>query len=195
MVIAKRPALRGLPGGVVALIVLATLLVACDSDSATPAPSRGTAQTMNVTSSAFASQQPIPKKYSCDGQSISPPLQWDEPPEGTKSLALIMDDPDAPSGTFVHWVLYGLPPTTRSLPEGASASGGLPGGSLQGRSSAGTPGYTGPCPPSGTHHYHFKLYALDSNIDIASGADKAQLERAMDKHVLAYGELVGTFSR
>jgi len=106
-----------------------------------------------------------------------------------------MDDPDAPSGTFVHWVLYGLPATTRSLPEGVPTTEELSDGSKQGRNGAGRTGYTGPCPPGGTHHYHFKLYALDTAIDLAPVADKAQLESAMDKHVLAYGELVGTYSR
>jgi Raf kinase inhibitor-like YbhB/YbcL family protein len=150
---------------------------------------------MNLTSPAFAGGQPIPKQYSCDGQSLSPPLQWSAPPTGTKSLALIVDDPDAPGGTFVHWVLYDLPPTTLSLPEGMPTSGDLPDGSKQGRNGGGKTGYTGPCPPGGTHHYHFKLYALDTTLDLASGADKSRLESAMDKHVLAYGELVGTYSK
>jgi Raf kinase inhibitor-like YbhB/YbcL family protein len=171
------------------------VLAACDSNSSTPSAAGGTAQSMMLASPAFAGQQPIPKKYSCDGQSISPPLQWSAPPTGTKSLALILDDPDAPGGTFVHWVLYDLPPTARSLPEGVPTVGDLPDGSKQGRNGSGTIGYTGPCPPYGTHHYHFKLYALDTVPYLPSGAGKSQLEQATDKHVLAYGELVGTYSK
>ena len=176
-------------------ILVMPLLAACDSGSSTPSAAGSAAQSLTLTSPAFAAQQPIPKQYSCDGQSISPPLQWSAPPTGTKSLALIVDDPDAPGGTFVHWVLYDLPPTTLSLPEGVPTSGDLPDGSKQGRNGGGKTGYTGPCPPGGTHHYHFKLYALDTVLDLASGADKSQLESAMDKHVLAYGELVGTYSK
>jgi Raf kinase inhibitor-like YbhB/YbcL family protein len=188
----KKPSLAWL-AGFCALAVLA--LAACDSGSSTPSAAGGSAQTLTLTSPAFASQQAIPKKYSCDGQGISPPLQWSAPPTGTKSLALIIDDPDAPGGTFVHWVLYNLPSTTRSLPEGVPGVGDLSDGSKQGRNGSGTIGYTGPCPPYGIHHYHFKLYALDTALDLVSGADKAQLEKAVDKHVLAYGDLVGTYSK
>lgn len=178
------------------LCVLAMLVMAaCDTGSSTPLPAGGSAESLALTSPAFAAQQPMPKKYSCDGQSLSPPLQWSAPPAGTKSLALIVDDPDTPGGTFVHWVLYNLSPTTLALPENVPTDATLPDGSKQGRNGSGKTGYTGPCPPGGTHHYHFKLYALDTDLGLAPGADKSQVENAMDKHVLAYGELVGTYSK
>ena len=182
--------------------VLVVMLVACDSgtESATPRSAPATAQSgagqaITITSTAFADGQSIPQQYSCDGRSISPPLQWGEPPAGTQSFALIVEDPDAPGGVYTHWLLYDLPAATRSLPENVPAAESLDGGGTQGRNSGGKIGYSGPCPPSGTHHYIFKLYALDTKVGLAAGADKAQLEQAMDRHVLATGELVGTYSK
>jgi hypothetical protein len=150
--------------------------------------------TLSITSTAFAHGQPIPPAYTCDGKGISPPLAWSGAPAGTESLALIMDDPDAPAGTFVHWVIYNIPSSAAGLPEAVSRDARLADGSLQGPGSAGRAGYTGPCPPSGTHRYFFKLYALDTVLNI-SGAGKDQLLEAMQGHVLAQGELMGTFSR
>jgi len=153
------------------------------------------AMTIELTSTAFNAGEAIPAIYTCDGDDISPPLQWQNVPEGTGSLALIMDDPDAPRGTWVHWVLYNIPPSTGGLPENVAPADSLPGGGSQGRSSWNRVGYGGPCPPSGTHRYFFKLYALDAELDLAPGATKEQLLAAMEGHVLAQGELVGTYAR
>lgn len=151
--------------------------------------------TLTISSTAFASGQPIPSQYSCKGKGISPPLAWGGLPTGVKSLALIMDDPDAPMGTFVHWVIFNLPPSSTGLAEAAPTSPQLSDGGTQGANSAGRTGYTGPCPPSGTHRYFFKLYALDATLGLSSGATKEQLIKAMEGHVLAQGELMGTFSK
>jgi hypothetical protein len=148
-----------------------------------------------LSSSAFASGQPIPRKYSCDGQDVSPPLAWGEPPQPTRSFALIADDPDAPGGTFVHWVVYNIPAASRSLPEGVPKVGKLADESVQGSSSWQRLGYGGPCPPGGTHRYDFKLYALDTTLALPSGAGKQRLLEAMEGHILAQAELMGTYRR
>jgi Raf kinase inhibitor-like YbhB/YbcL family protein len=150
--------------------------------------------TMKITSSAFSNNGMIPSKYTCDGEDISPPLQWDGSPDGTKSIALICDDPDAPMGTFVHWVLYNLPPETKNLVEKVPTNKELPNGARQGTTDFRRIGYGGPCPPSGTHRYYFKIYALDMKLDLSAGASKNQL-LAMEKHVLAQGELIGKYKR
>jgi Raf kinase inhibitor-like YbhB/YbcL family protein len=153
------------------------------------------AMAMGLTSPAFTHGQPIPVKYTCKGEDISPALAWGEPPAGTQSFALIMDDPDAPVGTWVHWVLFNIPAAARSLPEAFPSDAALPDGSLSGKNSWGRTGYGGPCPPSGTHRYFFKLYALDEMLAINAGADKGELEKAMVGHILASAELMGTFSK
>jgi len=150
---------------------------------------------MKLESTAFKSDSLIPSKYTCDGEDISPPLSWSEPPSGTKSLALIVDDPDAPGKTFVHWVLYDIPATARSLAEKVAALNSLPNGTLQGKNDFGKLGYGGPCPPGGTHRYFFKLYALDKKLDLESGATKAQVLVTMDGHILASAELMGRYQR
>ena len=150
---------------------------------------------MTLSSTAFTSGASIPAVYSCKGRSISPPLTWGDPPTGTKAFALIMDDPDAPIGTFVHWVIYNLPASARGLPEAVPANEKLADGTQQGNNAAGRVGYTGPCPPSGTHRYFFKLYALDNVLSLSSGAGKDQLLQAMQGHILAQGELMGKFSK
>ena len=151
--------------------------------------------TMNLTSPAFAQGQPIPVKFSCKGADVSPALAWDEPPVGTKSLALIMDDPDAPMGTWVHWVLFNIPTSAHEWPENTPTDANLPNGAVQGLTSARSVGYHGPCPPSGTHRYFFKLYALDTKLDLTSKADKQAVLNAMQGHILAQAELMGTFSK
>jgi Raf kinase inhibitor-like YbhB/YbcL family protein len=151
--------------------------------------------TMKLTSSAFTQGQPIPAKFSCKGDDVSPALAWDEPPAGAQSLALIMDDPDAPMGTWVHWVLFNLPASARGLPEGVPTTAALADGSVQGLTSARGHGYHGPCPPSGTHRYFFKLYALDTVLTLTDKADKKALLAAMEGHILAQAELMGTFSK
>ncbi|MBE9225374.1 YbhB/YbcL family Raf kinase inhibitor-like protein [Phormidium sp. LEGE 05292] len=152
-------------------------------------------KTMKLESDAFSANSMIPSKYTCDGRDFSPPLKWDAPPTGTQSLALIVDDPDAPMKTFVHWVLYDLPPEITSLPEAIPGDATLADGGTQGKSDFGKLGYGGPCPPSGTHRYFFKLYALDRTLELASGATKEQLEAAMNGHILAAAELIGFYSR
>ena len=152
--------------------------------------------TMNITSTAFSAEGAIPKKYTCDGQDVSPPLTWSGAPSSAQSLALIADDPDAPAGTWVHWVLYDLPANTRELAENVPKQEQLPNGARQGRNDFRKIGYGGPCPPPGKpHRYYFKLYALDKKLDLKPGATKADVERAMQGHILAQGELIGRYGR
>jgi len=147
-----------------------------------------------LTTTAFENGAMIPKKFTCDGPDTSPPLKWTEPPKGTKSFAVIVDDPDAPSGTWVHWVLYDVPAETRELSEGVRKDRQLPNGALQGRNDFGKIGYNGPCPPrGGPHRYFFKLYALDARTNLKAGASKSEVERAMKGHILAQTEIVGRF--
>ncbi len=151
--------------------------------------------TMEFSSPAFAKNGPIDPKYTCDGKDISPALNWKNAPGATKSFALICDDPDAPHGVWVHWVLYDIPTTVTSLPEGASAANI---GAVEGRSSWGAEkkGYGGPCPPQGTHRYFFTLYALDvSSLKLAGQATKQEVKDAMEGHILEFVELMGTYTR
>ncbi len=150
---------------------------------------------MKVTSSAFAEGGSIPAQYTCDGRNVSPPISWEGVPASAKTIALIADDPDAPRGTWVHWVLFNLPATEKGLPEGVPATETLPSGARQGRNDFGNAGYGGPCPPSGAHRYYFKLYALDASLDLASGAKKDVLLKAMEGHVVAEGQLMGRYQR
>ena len=147
-----------------------------------------------ISSPAFANGQPIPADFSCNGSDISPALAWTEPPAGTQSFALILDDPDASAGTWVHWVVFNIPASTRDLKPGTPTDPQLSDGSLQGKTSAGSNGYHGPCPPSGTHRYFFKLYAVDSMLSLSAITDKKGLLAAMEGHILANAELMGTFS-
>jgi len=151
--------------------------------------------TMELKSSAFSQGRAIPSKYTCEGQDVSPPLTWTETPPGTKSLALIADDPDAPMGTWVHWVVYNLPPATRQLPEEFPTDGRLPDGTIQGKTDFGRTGYGGPCPPSGTHRYFFHLFALDTTLTLPSASTAKQLKAAMQGHILAEAQLMGTYRR
>ena len=150
---------------------------------------------IKVTSSAFEEGGPIPSKHTCDGADVSPALQWDGEPEGTESIALICDDPDAPMGTWVHWVLFNLPAGAKELPESVPPDRNLPTGAVQGVNDFGKIGYGGPCPPGGTHRYFFKIHALDVQLDLNAGANKAQLLKAMEGHILAQGQLMGTYAR
>jgi len=158
-------------------------------------PSGGpAAASFKLTSTAFAEGQPIPSKHSGIEGEQSPPLAWADPPPGTKSFALICDDPDAPGMTFVHWVLYNIPATARSLPEGLSSDGRLPDGTRNGTTDNGVLGYFGPAPPAGpAHRYFFKLYAVDTTLDLAPGAEKPKLLSAMQGHILAETKLMGTY--
>ena len=152
---------------------------------------------MKLKSSAFTDGSPIPKKYSRDGADASPALSWSDVPAGTKSLALVCDDPDAPRGTWVHWVLFNLPPKATGLPEGVEKSERPAGGGVQGKNSWDEIGWGGPQPPvgHGVHHYEFRLSALDTLLELPPGATKAQVESAMRGHVLAQAKLTGTYRR
>jgi Raf kinase inhibitor-like YbhB/YbcL family protein len=150
--------------------------------------------TLSITSDAFNDGGTIPSKYTCDGQDISPVVSWQGIPDGTESIALIMDDPDALGRTFVHWVIFNIPGNATGLPEGVPSD--LGDSSLQGKTDFGKIGYGGPCPPSGKpHRYFFKVYALDTELDLKSGVTKSQLEAAMKGHILAQGEMIGNYGR
>jgi Raf kinase inhibitor-like YbhB/YbcL family protein len=162
------------------------------------APEEATAM-LALTSTAFAPGQKIPRKYTCEGDDRSPPLAWSGAPAGTKSFALIVDDPDAPDPkaprmTWVHWVLYDIPAAATSLAEGAS-SGALPAGAVEGRNDFKRVRFGGPCPPIGRHRYFHKLYALDATLPAGKPMDKTALEAAMKGHVLAHAELTGTYQK
>jgi Raf kinase inhibitor-like YbhB/YbcL family protein len=154
--------------------------------------------TIQVSSTAFAEGETIPKKYTDDGDNVSPPLQWSGAPPGTQSFALIADDPDAPLGTWVHWVIFNLPAGAPGLPEGVPTQPDLEAGVRQGKNSFRDEniGYGGPSPPKGKpHRYFFKVYALDTPLNLPGGATKAQVEAAMKGHVLAQGQLMGKYGR
>jgi Raf kinase inhibitor-like YbhB/YbcL family protein len=147
-------------------------------------------------SSAFAAGAEIPKKHSCDGDDASPALEWSGGPANTVTFALIMDDPDAPAGTWVHWVLWNLPAGTHELPEGVPQQYQLDDGTRQGRNSSKKIGYNGPCPPPGKpHRYFFRLYALDQKLVLAPGGNSSDLQEAMKRHVIAQAEYMGTYRR
>ncbi len=189
---------------VIFVLALVMLVGACSSSAAPatvppllPVPGGAAAPTtqtggsmLTVTSAAFTDGASIPGKYSCKGESISPPLKWSGAPAQTKSYALIVQDPDAPSGTFYHWVDFNIPASTTQSPEGAQNVG------TPGKNGAGKLGYTGPCPPSGTHRYIFNLYALDvTTLRVNEGATHDQVESAIQGHILAQGQLMGRFSK
>jgi Raf kinase inhibitor-like YbhB/YbcL family protein len=150
---------------------------------------------ITVTSSTFKEGGMIPAKYTCDGQNISPPLQWEGAPRGTKSFALISDDPDAPIGIWIHWVMWNIPAEANQLPEGIPQVKQLQDGSIQGLNSYPRCGYSGPCPPSGTHRYYFKIYALDAMLDLPASSTNKDLLKAMKEHILAEGSLMGKYQR
>ncbi len=150
---------------------------------------------IKITSTAFEEGGMIPRKYTCDGVDVSPPLTWTGIPEGAKTIALISDDPDAPMGTWVHWVLFNLPPTEKGLPEAVPPNKELKNGAKQGRNDFRRIGYGGPCPPGGTHRYFFKVYALDTVLNLPAGATKAELLKAIEGHVLAQGQIMGKYRR
>jgi len=152
--------------------------------------------TLSLSSPVFQEGEDIPIMYTCDGQDISPPLTWGEPPSETQSFALIMDDPDAPGGVFTHWLLFNLPADSRELPEAVPPHNELANGALQGKNGFGTIGYGGPCPPPGpAHHYRFTIYALDQTLDLMEGASRKQVIDAITGHILARGQLTGMYQR
>lgn len=150
---------------------------------------------MELCSSAFDDGGMIPRSFTCDGADRSPPLEWRTVPDGTRSLALICDDPDAPMGTWVHWVYYDIPAETSSLPENVAPHEQPPNGGTQGTNDFRKIGYGGPCPPGGTHRYYFKLYALDATLKLSPGATKKELRKAMEGHILGQAELMGKYKR
>lgn len=153
---------------------------------------------MKLTTSAFSDGSPIPAQHTCDGANASPPLAWSDAPPATKTFALIMDDPDAPAGTWVHWVVWNLPPTLAALPTNVARTETLKtfGAALQGNNTSRRIGYDGPCPPPGKpHRYYFKLYALDTALSLEPGSTKADVERAMRGHVAAEAQVMGTYGR
>lgn len=166
-------------------IALLFFLTACSPSSPPSTP-----MIMQISSPAFTHNSDIPALYTCDGADRSPPLQISSVPSGAKSLVLIHDDPDAPMGTWVHWLLWNIDPKTEEIPEDS-----VPPGAVEGTTSWGKTGYGGPCPPSGTHRYFFKLYALDTLLALPPNAGKEKLEAAMQGHILAQGELVGLYGR
>jgi Raf kinase inhibitor-like YbhB/YbcL family protein len=145
---------------------------------------------LSLTSSAFQHGAEIPARHTCDGEDLSPALVWSGVPDGTRSLALLVEDPDAPSGTFTHWLVWGIDPAAEALGEGEAAP-------VEGSNGFGTAGYRGPCPPPGhgPHRYFFRLYALDVEVDLPAGASRAELEGALEGHVLAGAELIGRYER
>lgn len=182
------------------LITIFFLLTACSTgyeqrftQPKMPHPTKAgpiTTINMQLTSQAFKNNEKIPAKYTCNGQNISPPLKFDQIPENTQTLALIVDDPDAPSGTWVHWIIFNIDPKTTEISENSS-----PKTATQGTNSFGKAAYGGACPPSGTHRYFFKLYALDTKLTLDQTAKKPDLEAAIQSHALAYAELIGLYSR
>lgn len=155
-----------------------------------------TMQNISISTEAFGAGETIPAEYTCDGKNVSPALSWSSIPAGVKTITLIMDDPDAPRGTFVHWVLYNIPAIAQKLQKGVPKNEILADGSRQGMTDFGRPGYGGPCPPPGKpHRYYFKIYALDTQLNLSSGATKGDVEKAMKGHILAQGELMGKYGR
>jgi Raf kinase inhibitor-like YbhB/YbcL family protein len=177
----------------VIFVAAAALITACAGKAIPPSFAPGASASITVTSSAFQEGAPIPQKYSCDGENVNPAIHWSGTPGSAKSLALIVEDPDAPGGTFYHWVVYNLPPGTTEITEGLPKDDKT---FTQGKSSFQQAGYGGPCPPKGSpHHYRFKVYALDLDPALPAGLNAKGLQQAIDGHVLAQGQLMGTYQR
>jgi len=182
-----RGRLKMLPGKkILTLVVIAYLLM----PGAIMGKGVNKMTTLTITSQAFTDKGMIPSRFTCDGQDVNPSLEWGTMPTGTRTLALIMDDPDAPVGTWVHWVVWNIQSDTRNIKENS-----VPTGAFQGLNSWKRNAYGGPCPPSGTHRYYFKLYALDTALNLPRTTTKAELEAAMHGHILAQGEIMGNYRR
>ncbi|HYR77259.1 MAG TPA: YbhB/YbcL family Raf kinase inhibitor-like protein [Pyrinomonadaceae bacterium] len=183
-------------------VAVITLLLVCCTSRPQPVAQQPAEDKPNdnsggikLTSSAFKEGQPIPATYTCKGVNISPPLEWSGVPKTARTIAIIADDPDAPSGTWVHWVLYNLPADNIGIVENLPPTESLKAGGFQGKNDFGKIGYGGPCPPSGTHRYFFKILALDGELPLKAGATKTEVEKAMAGHVVAQGQLMGRFGR
>ena len=170
------------------LLLILILIIGCNQQKEKQIQATGVAE-MKLTSSEFSNDGAIPSEYTCDGSNINPQLSISDVPSNAKSLALIMDDPDAPVGVWDHWVVYNIPASTKEIPKGKEPQG------TAGRNSGGRSGYVGPCPPSGTHRYFFKLYALDTTLNLPEGLTKKDLEKSMQGHIIAKAELMGTYKR
>ena len=183
------------PGLLATALIVLIVSASCTQDGGVSAPEEEVSEpAMKITSTAFVEGESIPAKYTCDGEDVSPPLRIGGLPAGTRSLAIIADDPDAPRGAWVHWVVYGIAPDTTDLPEGYAAD--LPGGAYHGMNDFGDQGYGGPCPPVGSaHRYFFKVYALDKEIGLNPGATKTDLLSEMEGGILGSGQLMGTYRR
>jgi Raf kinase inhibitor-like YbhB/YbcL family protein len=181
-----------------AAVILALALIIHSGPFAAPSSSAQEVKKMSLTisSPSFTNGGDIAKKFTCDGVDVSPQLSWPDPPSGTKAFALLTDDPDAPVGNWNHWTMWNLPSTLRGLSEGVSKEGTLPDGSQQGLNDFRKTGYNGPCPPRGKpHRYYFKLFALDTKLDLKPSAGKKELEAAMKGHILAQAEWMGRYGR
>lgn len=176
------------------LAIIIVSLAGCTSPA--PPPSAVGEPAISLTSMSFTDGSTIPVKYTCRGENVSPPLKWEGVPSATKSLVLIMDDPDAPIKNFTHWVVFNLPSDIRELSEGIPGEERLSNGALQGKNGAMQIGYFGPCPPpGGPHHYNFVVYALDTILDLDAGASKQQVLSVMDGHIIGSGQLVGLYQQ
>ena len=180
---------------ILVLLGVGMVLCSCKNNETETPETGGAKMELKVMSRAFEDKGMIPSKYTCDGEDISPAIAWENVPDGTKSIALISDDPDAPVGTWVHWVLFNLPGDSNGLDENVPGTETLQTGAIQGLNSWGRTGYSGPCPPSGTHRYFFKVYALDAMLNLDSKATKKDLLEAMARHILAEGQVMGKYKR
>lgn len=185
----------GLTWIIIAAFLILPLFSQCEAQKEKKVKSK-VKDTITVASDAFKQGGSIPQKYTCDGENISPQLSWSGIPDSTKSIALICDDPDAPMGTFTHWVIFNIPHEQEGMAAGVPRSKILKSGAVQGKNSAKRVGYFGPCPPRGKpHRYFFKVFALDAKLDLKPGIDKMTLLKAMKGHILAKGELMGYYGR
>ncbi len=185
-----------IPGAVSRWVLAASCLLCVLGGASGAWVEAATPSSMQLTSSAFNQGQPIPAKYTCDAKDVSPSLQWSGVPSGAKSIVLLVNDPDAPVGDWVHWVLFDLPATATSLMEDLPKGQHLPGGGKQGLNDFKRLGYGGPCPPPGKpHRYFFRIYALDTLLELKPGTTRKEVQQAMQGHVLAQGELMGIYQR
>ncbi len=181
---------------IIALLVLSSGCISDQPEQETQTKEETIMEQISISSDAFKDGTSLPVEYTCDGEDRSPALSWDTIPAGTQSIALIVDDPDAPGKTWVHWVIYNIPANTTGLPAAVPKNKTLDDGSLQGKNDFGRIGYNGPCPPPGKpHRYFFKVYAMDTTLSLKRGATKSQLEATMSGHILAQGEMIGKYGR
>ncbi|MBI2653981.1 YbhB/YbcL family Raf kinase inhibitor-like protein [Candidatus Woesearchaeota archaeon] len=169
-------------------VLIALLAISCAQQQEKQTQQTGMVD-MKITSSAFVNNGVMPSEFTCDGEDLSPLLSISDVPSNAKSLVLIMDDPDAPVGTWDHWIVFNMPASTKEIPKGTEPDG------IAGRNSWGRTGYGGPCPPSGTHRYFFKLYALDTELNLPEGTTKKEIERAMQGYIIAQAQLIGLYKR